>query len=64
MTPGTMPPGYGRYFTVAKVANFCETSKSRRGAGVEPGLVRFKTTFLYKHRRPEGGDVKIIYDFL
>ena len=59
-----MAPGGGRYITVAKVANFCETSKSRRWAGGRPAMSRFKTSFFDKHRGPEGRDVNFIYVFL
>lgn len=59
-----MPRGDGQNFTVAKVANFSETSKSRPLTDPKPRGHRFKTSFFDKHHDPKGRDVNFIYDFL
>lgn len=55
-----MPRGDGQSFTVAKVANFSETSKTRSVTGGKPTLPRFKTSFFDKHPRAEPEDVNFI----
>ena len=55
-----MPRGDGHSFTVAKVANFSEPTKSRPLTDPEPRVTRFKTSFFDKHHDPQGRDVNFI----
>lgn len=55
-----MPWGDGHSFTVAKVANFSEPTKTRPLTDPEPTLPRFKASFFYKHHDPQGRDVNFI----